>query len=152
MKTFLTTLLFAILFNGCAQQNAFEKFKLSHVRELSENSIETLKIKNGNSVAGIVNVVYLNKVLPKLYKNNEYFYVYYYVKDKNATVTFTLNGKPSLLREELKAQNEFSYLTSFDAPWSKYYLLGFKKEGNKLNLQIQTDKGASATLQFVKDK
>jgi hypothetical protein len=152
MKTFLTILLFITLFNGCAQQNAFEKFKLTHTEELSENSIETLKIKNGTKIAGIVNVVYLNKVLPKLYKNNEYFYVYYYVKDKNTTVTFTLNNNPSLLREKLKAHNEFSYLTSFEAPWSKYYLLGFKKEGNNLNLKIQTSKGASATLQFIKDK
>jgi hypothetical protein len=152
MKTFLTILLFSILFDGCAQQNAFEKFKLSHVRELSENSIETLKIKNGDKVAGIINVVYLNKVLPKLYKGNEYFYVYYYLGDKNATVSFTLNSKPSLLQEELKPQNEFSYLTSFDAPWSKYYLVGFKKEGNLLNLKIETNKGANATLKFVKDK
>jgi hypothetical protein len=152
MKTFLITLLFIVLFGGCAQQNAFEKFKLSHVRELSENSIKSLKIKDGQRVAGIVNVVYLNKVLPKVYKDYEYFYVYYYIKDHNETASFTLNAKEPLLREELKNNNEFSYLTSFNAPWSKYYLLGFKKEGNKLDLKIQTSKGASATLQFVKDK
>jgi len=154
MKIFLQAILFIILLflTGCSNRNAFEQFHISPKKELSEENIQTFKIKNGESVDGIVSAIYLNKVLPKLYKENEYFYVYYYIKDKNATVSFLLNGKPSLLKEELPANNEFSNLTSFDAPWSKYYLLGFKKEGNILNFTIKTDKGASATLQFVKDK
>ena len=152
MRTFLLTLLITSLFIGCAQQNAFEKFHFTGVKELSEDSIQTLKIKKATTTQGIITVVYLNKVLPKLYKDNEYFYVYYYIKDKNDTVSFTLNGNPSLLQEELKSENDFSYLTSFTAPWNKYYLLGFQKEGNVLNLKIKTSKAASATLKFVKDK
>ncbi|MEN4053243.1 hypothetical protein [Sulfurimonas sp. NWX79] len=152
MRTFLATVLFILLFIGCAQKNAFEKFHFTSVKELSEDSIQTLKIKKGTKVEGVINVIHLNKVLPEMYNQNEYFYVYYYIKDKNDTVTFTLNGKPSLLQEELESENEFSYLTSFTAPWSKYCLLGFQKEGNVLNLKIETSKAVNATLQFVKDK
>jgi hypothetical protein len=154
MKTFLfTTLLSAIvLFNGCTKQNAFNKFNLSKEKELSEDTIETLKIKDANKTEGIVSVVYLNKVFPELYKDNEYFYIYYYLKQKDANITFLLNDKPSMLQEELPAQNRFSDLTSFNAPWSKYYIVGFKKEGNVLNLRVETDKAAGATLKFVKDK
>ncbi|HFB53525.1 MAG TPA: hypothetical protein ENJ67_02220 [Sulfurimonas autotrophica] len=152
MKTFLIILSLTVLFGACAKQNAFDKFELSATKELSEDNIQSLKIKQGDKVAGIVNVIYLNKVLPDLYKDNEYFYVYYYMKDKNATVHFELNGEPSLLREELPSKNEFSYLTSFEAPWSKYYLLGFKKQGNVLKLSINSDTAASATVTFVKDK
>jgi len=109
-------------------------------------------MKKGDKVDGIVNVIYLNKVLPDIYKGNEYFYVYYYVKDKNASVNFTLNNKTSMLREELPPENDFSYLTSFSAPWSKYYLLGFAKQGNTLQLKASSSQGASATLKFIKDK
>ena len=152
MRTFLANILFILLLSGCAQQNAFEKFNFTSVKELSEDSIKTLKIQNGTKVEGIINVVYLNKVFPDTYKGNEYFYVYYYVKDKNTTVTFTLNSKSALLKEEFEPQNDFSHLTSFSAPWNKYYLLGFSKEGNVLNLKVETSKAASATLKFVKDK
>ena len=152
MKTFLIILSLTVLFGGCAQQNAFEKFELTATKERSEDNIQSFKIKRGEEVAGIFNVVYLNKVLPNLYKENEYFYVYYYMKDKNATVHFELNGEPSLLREELPVQNEFTYLTSFEAPWSKYYLLGFKKQENVLKLSIYSNTAASATVEFVKDK
>jgi hypothetical protein len=152
MRTFLRSVLFILLFSGCAQQNAFEKFNFTSVKELSEDSIQTLKIKKGTQVEGIINVVYLNKVFPEIYKDNEYFYVYYYIKDKNTTVAFTLNSKPLLLQEELEPQNDFSHLTSFTAPWNKYYLLGFQKEGNVLNFKVETSKAATATLQFIKDK
>jgi hypothetical protein len=152
MKTFLIISLLTIIFNGCTTHNAFDKFNITPTRELSEDSIQSFKLKHNNKVDGIVSVVYLNKVLPKLYKNNEYFYVYFYVKDKNTSVTFTLNGQPSMLREKLKANNEFSYLTSFDAFWSKYYLIGFKEQGNVLDLNVSTSKAAEATLKFVKDE
>ena len=152
MKTFVIMFFLTLLLNNCADKNAFDNFNLSPTKELSEDSIQSLKIKRGNEIAGIVNVIYLNKVLPKLYKKNEYFYVYYYIKDKNATVNFTLNGEASLLREELPAQNRFSSLTSFSAPWSKYYLVGFKKQGNVLKLRINSSSKASAAVEFIKDK
>jgi len=154
MKIFLPLLLIlSLILGGCTRRhNAFERFNISAKKELTEESIQTVKIKKGTTTNGILNVVYLNKVFPDLYKDNEYFYVYYYLKDKNETVSLFLNNKPSLLLEELPADNNFSKLTSFDAPWSKYYLVGFKKEGNILNFTLQTNKAASATLQFIKDK
>ena len=153
MKIFLPLLLIlSLLLGGCARHNAFERFNLNVKKELTEDSIQTVKIKKGNETDGILNVVYLNKVFPSLYKDHEYFYIYYYLKDKNETVSFFLNNKPSLLLEELPADNNFSKLTSFDASWSKYYLVEFQKEGNILNLTLKTNKAASATLQFIKDK
>ena len=152
MKTFLIIFFLILLLDNCSDKNAFDNFNLSKAKELSEDSIQTLKIKQGNKIAGIVNVIYLNKVLPKLYKENEYFYIYYYMKDQNATVNFTLNEKPSLLLEELPARNKFSYLTSFSAPWSKYYLVGFQKQGNILKLQMSSNNAANVTVKFVKDK
>jgi len=152
MKTFLTTLFFILVIEGCSQHNAFEKFELDKTRELSEDSIQTLKIKKANKVSGIVSIIYLNKVLPEKYNNNEYFYIYYYLKDKNATASFFLNNKAPITYKELSQNNEFSKLTSFNAPWSKYFLVSFKREGNILNFKIRTNKAANATLQFIKDK
>jgi len=152
MKTFLLTLISLFFLNGCSSHNAFGEFDLTPAQELSEDNIQTVKIKDSKKVHGILSVVYLNKVFPERYKNAEYFYVYYYLRDANESVTFELNSKPSLLKEALPPKNKFSTLTSFEAPWSKYYLLRFKKEGNVLNFKVTTDKAANATLQFIKDK
>jgi len=152
MRTFFIILLFFLLFNGCAQQNAFERFDISKNKEHIEENIQTLKLKKGSEVAGIATVVYLNKVFPQEYKEREYFYIYYYVKDQNAKVHFLLNGKKALSRKLLPADNRFAKLVSFEAPWSKYYLVSFAKEGRVLHFTIQTDTAAKATLQFVKDK
>ncbi len=154
MKIFLSSIIgtLFILLTGCAKHNAFKQFHMSATQERNEDNIQTFKIKKDKSIHGIVTVVYLNKVFPKIYKDNEYFYVYYYLKDKDEKASFFLNNRNSLLREKLPKENKFAKLTSFQAPWSNYYLIGFQKEDNILNLTVKTNKAASATLQFIKDK
>jgi len=147
------TLILSGLLSACSDKhNAFEPFAFTKAKELSEDTILTLKIKNKESVHGIVSVIYLNKVFPKEFHTKEYFYVYYYLKEKDEKISFLLNNKKPLSIKELNAENRFSTLTNFDAAWSKYYLLVFNREGNILDFQIKTDKAASATLKFVKDK
>jgi len=152
MKTFLIITVLILLFDGCSQHTAFGEFNFTKTQELTEDSIQSFKIKKGHDIDGIVHVVYLNKVFPKRYKKDEYFYVYYYLKDQNAKVSFLLNNKKALSKKQLSANNEFSEILSFNAPWSKYYLVKFKEEGNLLLFTIKTDKAAEATLKFVKDK
>jgi len=152
MKAFLPITLSILLFSACSEHNAFKEFNISKTKELSEDSIQTFKVKRDGKVDGIVSVIYLNKVFPQKYRGNEFFYVNYYIKDKNASVDFTLNTKPVLTSKELQPDNEFTYLTSFNAPWSHYYLLEFPKEGNVLKLKLKTAKAANATLTFIKDK
>jgi len=142
----------SVLFTSCSEHNAFKPFEYTHQKSLNEDTILTLKIKKGERVDGIVSVVYLNKVFPKEYKTKEYFYVYYYLKDTNETLSFSLNGKEPLFVEDLQAETKFSTLSAFDAPWSKYKLVTFQKEGNILNFKITTNKAANATLHFIKDK
>jgi hypothetical protein len=152
MRTFLITSLFIMLFAGCTHQNAFTRFHISQKEERTEESIQTVKITlNGESV-GLATVVYLNKVMPKIYYDKEYFYLYYYLKDKEAKIEFLLNNKRALDVKELPSKNRFSNLTSFNASWSQYRLVVFKKAGNVLKFTIKTDKAAKATLEFVKDK
>jgi hypothetical protein len=153
MKTFATLLLLLSIFNGCSSKNAFDNFRFSQTRELSEDMLMSHKIVKEGRVEGVANVVYLNKVLPKKYYDKEYFYIYLYVKQKDTNLSFVLNDKQSITVKKLSTQNEFTYLTSFDANWSQYYLVGFEKsKHNRLHLQIQTDKGAKADFVFVKDK
>lgn len=154
MKFLLIILLFLLTFSGCAQKSAFERFQLTKSQELAEDSIQSSKIVNGkNEVVGVVTAVYLNKVNPKRYKNNEYFYVYLYAKNKNAVIDFTLNQKPALLQEALPNINEFTALTAFTSKWNKYYLIGFaeEKEQNVLQLNINID-ASHTTLTFKKDQ
>ena len=143
-----------IFLSACGHKhNAFEKFHISHEKELSEDILQTLKVKRSDqSVAGMVTVVYLNKVFPKRYKDGEYFYIYYYIKNPHSSIAVTLNGAQPLEVQHLPVNNQFSYLTSFDASWSRYILVKFAKEGNRLQLKFTADKAAVATLQFVKDK
>ena len=141
-----------VLFSGCADRNAFMAFHLTKEQELSEDSILTLKLKDKTSIHGTISVVYLNKVFPKEFHDKESFYIYYYLKDKNETISFLLNGKKPLSIEKLSAENRYADLTDFKAPWSRYEVVTFPKEGNVLKLEVKTDKAADAALKFVKDK
>jgi hypothetical protein len=141
MKFLLPILLLMIISSGCAQKNAFKRFQLSDTQELAEDNLQSSKIMNEKAeVIGVVTAVYLNKINPKLYNDYEYFYIYLYAKEKNDAIRFSLNGIPSLLQEELPAQNEFTTLTAFNSKWNKYYLVGFAKQQGTLNLKIQIEK------------
>ena len=154
MKKLVITLSVVALFicTGCADRNAFKEFHISKRQELSEDTILTVKLNDQKETAGIVTVVYLNKIYPKKYHDKEYFYIYYYLKEKSSKLIFLLNNKKPLEVDELPRQNPFATLTSFNAPWSKYKLVAFQKEGNILKLKIKTAKAAEATLTFIKDK
>jgi len=137
MKLLLPILFLLITFLGCAQKNAFERFHLTASQELAEDNIQSSKVVNQKAeVVGIVSAVYLNKINPKLYKNYEYFYIYFYDKNENDTIGFSLNGMPALLAEKLPVRNEFTKLTSYHSKWNSYYLVGFAKQERTLHLKI----------------
>jgi len=151
MKTFLLILTLTITFLGCSHNNAFDRFEITPEQELSEDNIQSTKIKKGDLVKGIMTAVYLNKVHPKLYNNGEYFYISFYVEDQNQSLDFFLNEIPAIMVEELERKNEFTELTSFKAEWQKYYLVGFKKQDNVLNISVQSDQFSAESLKFLKD-
>ena len=152
MKTFFIFLVFSILFAGCSNKNAFSRFNMSETQELGADSILNSKIKMGEETNGIVSVVYLNKVSPQTYKQDEYFYVYSYLKDKNATPSFFLNKQEATSVEELPSSNQFTHLTSIDTKWNKYYLIRFAKQGDILKFVLESGQSSSDPLVFEKDE
>jgi asparagine N-glycosylation enzyme membrane subunit Stt3 len=140
-----------LTFDGCSTKNAFSNFKITDAQEKSEDNIQSSKIKDGKIVDGLVTAIYLNKVLPQTYKENDYFYVYLYTKHNNDNIKFLLNGNRALRVEELKAENMFTYLTSFKAEWSRYYLVAFKTEDNKLSFSVKNAQFSSNKLIFEKE-
>jgi len=152
MKTSAIFLILLALSTGCAQKNAFDQFKLSQTQELSEDSIQSSKLKRGEDVDGVVTVVYLNKVLPEKYSDAEYFYVYLYKRNKKSEVTFWLNSKTTQEIEKLPVKNRFTDLTSFQAPWSSYYLVRFPKEGDVLKFVVKEGEFESDTFKYEKDQ
>lgn len=137
MKIFFS---FVLLFglSGCAQKDAFDMFGFTKEQKLSENSIQTLKVKDLNkNVVGMVSTIYLNEVYPDRYEDGEYFYVYFYVKGKKS-LEFSLNGKEALHVELLKPKNRFSKLLNTQNSWSRYNLVKFEKtEDRKLTLKLK---------------
>lgn len=152
MKTFLVFLIFLIFFAGCAQKSAFSRFKMSEKQELGIDSLMNSKVHKGNIVDGVVSVVYLNKVYPETYKENEVFYVYMYLKNKKNRLSFKLNGEEAISIKELPAKNEFTYLTSIDTKWNKYYLVKFKKQDDILKFLFESGQFSSDLLVFEKDE
>jgi len=151
MKTFLFFLVFSIFFIGCSSKNGFSRFNLSHEQELGADSILSSKVKKGNEVNGIVSVVYLNKIYPDVFKEKEVFYVYYYLK-KSQKISYTLNQQKATYITELNENNEFATLTSIKTKWSKYYLVEFKKQGDRLKFKFNNGDFSSDTLVFEKDE
>ena len=152
MKTFAIFLILLALSTGCAQKNAFDQFELSQMQELSEDSIQSSKLKKGAEVDGVVSVVYLNKVLPEKYSDAEYFYVYLYKRTKSNKITFLLNNKTTNMIEKLPVKNRFTPLTSFEAPWSSYYLVKFEKQGDILNFIVKDGEYSSDIFKYEKDQ
>jgi len=151
MKTFLITILFMFVFNACSTKNAFSSFKITPAQEKSEDNVQSSKIIDGETIDGLVTAIYLNKVVPKTYKENEYFYVYLYTKHNN-NIKFLLNGNEALKVEELEPQNMFTYLTSFNAEWSRYYLVAFKAEDANLSFSVRNEHFYSNKLIFEKEE
>ena len=152
MKTFTIILTFLLLLSGCADKNAFSRFNMSEKQELSANALQRSKIKFEDKVNGIVSTVYLNFVSPEEYDDGEYFYVYLYLKNKNYTSHFLLNDEEPLSVEELPSTNAFTELTSVNNEWSKYYLVKFEKQDDKLNFVFENGPYSSDILKFEKDE
>ena len=152
MKTFTIILTFLVLISGCASKNAFERFDMSEEQELSEDAQQRSKIKFGDKVNGIVSTIYLNFVSPQTYNDGEYFYVYTYVKNKNYEFRFLLNDKEPISVKELPSINEFTELTHISNEWSKYYLVKFPKQDDKLSFVYENGPYSSDILKFEKDE
>ena len=152
MKTFTIILTFLVLISGCSSKNAFERFNMSEEQELSEDAQQRSKIKSGDKVNGIVSTIYLNFVSPETYSDEEYFYVYTYVKNKNYEFRFLLNDKEPVSVKELPSTNKFTELTSISNEWSKYYLVKFAKQDDKLSFVFENGPYSSDILRFEKDE
>jgi len=142
----------SVVFQGCSQNTAFDRFTMTQQQKFAENSIQSSKVTYKDEIDGTLNVVYLNEVNKEQYNDKEYFYVYLYLKDKHPDILFLLNNTPAIHVTQLGAHNQFSNLISFDAPWNKFYLVEFKKQGDKLNFQLQNKHYKSRVLHFEKDQ
>lgn len=152
MKTFLITLTFLITFSACSQKTAFSRFDLSKKQELSADSLQRSKLKYNDKVNGIVSIIYLNMVSPEIYKENEYFYVNSYVKNKEQNSTMLLNNQKTISIKKLPPVNEFTDLMFVDTKWSEYYLVAFPKQGDKLSFVLENGQYSSDPLKFEKDE
>ncbi|EQB40304.1 hypothetical protein M947_00475 [Sulfurimonas hongkongensis] len=161
--TFLGIFIILTLFVACADKNAFDKFNMQEDQELAAANLQSSKIKTSQNIDGIVSVIYLNKVYPKIYTNDEYFYVYLYLKDKkemfdpkkldDIKLTMRLNSKLPIKIKKLDAKNKFSHLTSVENEWNLYYLVAFKQESeDKISLVLETDQSRSDVLVYQKDE
>jgi len=152
MKTFVIIMIFTLSFLSCSQQNAFSNFSITPVQEKSEENIQSAKISNGDNIDGIVTAVYLNKIFPQRFHTQEYFYLYMYSKRKVKNINFMLNNHKAVTFKELNARNEFTQLTSFNAPWSKYYLVAFPKQDGNLSLRVEYFDFSSKDIVFPKEE
>ncbi|MEA1954979.1 MAG: hypothetical protein U9N02_00620 [Campylobacterota bacterium] len=152
MKYIIITLISILFFNGCSKNNAFDDFDLDATQELSINSLQTSKIKNGYEIDGIFSAIYLNKIYPKLFNNNEYFFVYYYMKSDIESVTLKINGSKPIKIKKLPAKNRFSNLAGIENEWNNYYLVAFKKqEKDTINLVLENGPYVSDLLVYQKE-
>ena len=140
-----------ITINGCSSNNAFKNFNLDKKQELSINSLQSSKVKDSEKIDGIVSVIYLNKIYPKLFNDNEYFFVYFYLKTDN-NLQYKLNGALPLKIKKLNQNNRFADLIDVKNNWNSYYLITFKKQDkNELKFIFENYPFVSDLLVFQKD-
>ena len=150
----LTVLLFISIigFTGCADKDAFSKFKLVKDEELAFDNVMFAKVLKDDQVYAVASAIHLNAVYPKRY-TLETFYIIIFAKNKKLleNFTLTLNGKKVLALEKLPPQNEYAHLLRIENQWSNYYLAKFptQKTGT-LTLKITLSNQAQAILTFQK--
>jgi len=152
MKSFLNISLIVLFLSGCSYDNAFSRFDISEKKAKSEESIVSSKIYDKKEVLGIVSSVYLNAVNPEQFHDGEYFYVYLYVKNKEESLTFSLNDVNASSVKELYRENEFAQLTSSNAPWQQYYLVKFPKQDDTLVFKVSLTSFTSDPIVFEKNQ
>lgn len=161
MKYIFTTLTVILLFSGCSKQNAFSKFNMSKEQELSASSIQSSKVRFNEKINGTFSSIYLNEIYPEKYFKNEYFFIYYYLKEKaeiynpksfvDTKLTLKLNSKLPISMEKLSNKNQFSHLVWVDSEWNQYYIATFEKQDvKKLNLVLENPPYSSAALVYQK--
>jgi hypothetical protein len=160
MKTFFITLTIFILFAGCSSKNAFDQFELDKKQELSISSLQTSKIlsKTGE-VEGIFSAIYLNEVYPESFNEDEYFFVYTFMKNskemynpQSSTQTdlvLKLNSKLPIKLKKLPKNNRFSKLVSIKSAWNNYYLVAFEKD-DIISLTLENASSSSTPLNYQK--
>jgi len=151
MKSFFTIVSLILILASCSQKTAFSKFNMSKADSLGENSLQSSKVTLNGKVDGVVSVVYLNSVYPKIYNNKEYFFVYYFLKDKK-NVKFILNSQVPVKIIRLKPINQFSSLIHSQSKWNKYYLVEFKKSTKNLKFLFKNNEASSNILIYNKDE
>ncbi len=163
MKSFFITVNILLMLSGCATKNAFSKFDMTSEQELSASSLQTSKIISGNKVEGVLSAIYLNEIYPKSFNQNEYFFIWLYLKNKkemynpnlldDIDLVLKLNSKLPIKIKQLPHANQFSHLVSMKNRWSNYYLVAFEKEEDKtLSLVLESGQSSSAELRYQKDE
>jgi hypothetical protein len=161
MKTFLIILTFFIFFTGCSSKNAFYQFKMDKAQELSASSLQSSKIvsKDGE-VSGVFSAIYLNEVYPQTFNEDEYFFVFLYVKEAKemydpsspteSDLRLKLNSELPIKIEKLSEDNQFSHLVDIKSDWNQYYIVSFKQT-SALNLVLENGKSSSSILKYKKE-
>ena len=162
MTKLLTTIVILALLSGCSSKNAFSQFKMNKEQELSVSSLLSSKIKSQDGrIDGVVSAIYLNEIYPDSYNNDEYFFVYLFLKNKKQMhdpkqfdkleMSLKLNGELPVKIKQLPNKNKFSHLAFIKSDWNKYYLVAFKKqEKNSISLVLESNQSSSDPLTYQK--
>jgi len=151
MKSILILTTLMLIFDGCSHKNAFSNFEMTQKQELGASSLQNSKVKEGERVDGIFSAIYLNEVYPKSFNQNEYFYVFYYLKNEENT-SLKLNGLAPLKIKKLEKENQFSHLVKVQNRWTQYYLVSFAQQENNISLVFENGQSFSDTLVYQKDE
>lgn len=152
MKKTLIILSLSWLFLGCSSKNAFDNFSITPEQEIGEKFTQSSKIKQNEITQGIVSIIYLNKVYPKLYKDAEYFYICSYSKVNFGKLNFMLNGSSPLSIKNIKDGKELINIRFPQTNWQEEYIVSFALSGDMLKLIVKNGPFASDILTFEKDE
>jgi hypothetical protein len=118
--------------------------------ELFESNTQSMKIKDLNSVKGVLTVAYLNNVDTNISKEQEHFLVSLYMKNKKTSYSFKLNGDKPISIKTLQDEKEYLSFTKHQSPWSENFIITFKKSDD-LNLTFYSNQSALVLMSFSKD-
>lgn len=129
-----------LMITGCSDHNAFNFFKIDKEHQLALDWLRTGTFARSFETEAILSTVYLNKVMPKKYHGNEFFFValylendrrLWYKKDLNEPdVQLFLNGSKPLKITQLDRKSRLRAVMPIQNEWNRYYLIEYPKQEN----------------------
>lgn len=162
MRTVFPLLSALILLGGCAKTTAYDYFKMDEQHERAVSNLRTETIVKDQVTKAIISSVYLNRVMPESFHDNDTFYIALYLADNGELYNeegeaaegnvLLLNGMHPVAVQNADENMTLRSLMPVKNDWNHYYIVEYPGSDEAiLRLTLESDLYGQAHLEYQRD-